>query len=270
MLEPDAAAGGVYPRGCGGAASGVADGAPHEGLSPRVRGSQAAAECGGAVLGSIPAGAGEPAPHRPARAPARVYPRGCGGAQWPPMWSLTAWGLSPRVRGSRCSPGLAADRSWSIPAGAGEPCRCARCSPGRRVYPRGCGGAQCQCRPSGRRWGLSPRVRGSQDMGRAARRFTGSIPAGAGEPPAPSPPSADPWVYPRGCGGAPADDGCRPDLPGLSPRVRGSHRRHGADCARRGSIPAGAGEPSPAAARWRWAWVYPRGCGGAEVAPLVA
>ena len=50
---------------------------------------------------------------------------------------------------------------------------------------------------------------------------------------------------------------------GLSPRVRGSPICQTVRCARRGSIPAGAGEPFGSASLACQEWVYPRGCGGA-------
>ena len=111
----------VYPRGCGGT------GMPYRlmvaawGLSPRVRGNLVVDV--GAQLhdGSIPAGAGEPAPtaraasrlqvyprgcggtrtSRGSTRPPGVYPRGCGGTRPPPAEATTGRGLSPRVRGNR-------------------------------------------------------------------------------------------------------------------------------------------------------------------------
>ena len=111
----------VYPRGCGGAAQRRGLPAPCQGLSPRVRGSlprRAAIQHRG---GSIPAGAGEPAPVVQHFLQRRVYPRGCGGAlKWSVSWRITV-GLSPRVRGSRALHAGRHAEHGSIPAGAGEP-----------------------------------------------------------------------------------------------------------------------------------------------------
>ena len=69
----------VYPRVCGGTASGRRRHHRLKGLSPRVRGNLYHAGQAGAIRGSIPACAGEPAAARsPLVAPA-VYPRVCGG-----------------------------------------------------------------------------------------------------------------------------------------------------------------------------------------------
>ena len=50
---------------------------------------------------------------------------------------------------------------------------------------------------------------------------------------------------------------------GLSPRVRGSLQKMREYPSRRGSIPAGAGEPDGQDRRVHASRVYPRGCGGA-------
>ena len=111
--------------------------------------------------------------------------------------------------------------------------------------------------------GLSPRVRGSLWPPVARAVPAGSIPAGAGEPPAPPLLPVPRWVYPRGCEGAPETAGARISGKGLSPRVRGSPLEARQKLWDEGSIPAGAGEPGRErlpSFPWR---VYPRGCGGA-------
>ena len=97
-------------------------------------------------LGSIPAGAGEPARETPRFRLAWVYPRGCGGAQNRSVAATSCRGLSPRVRGSPFQIFPDRVKRGSIPAGAGEPrCRIF-CRPCERVYPRGCGGARIKGR----------------------------------------------------------------------------------------------------------------------------
>src|SRR5690606_23655073 len=109
-------------------------------------------------------------------------------------------GLSPRVRGSPLKRALEQGQDGSIPAGAGEPVDFRTKSTERRVYPRGCGGAQSMMITVRSYGGLSPRVRGSPGGLSVWEIATGSIPAGAGEP---SPSLGSPrrrGVYPRGCG----------------------------------------------------------------------
>ena len=113
--------------------------------------------------------------------------------------------------------------------------------------------------------GLSPRVRGSPRRRTRCDPSRRSIPACAGEPLVTGGGHHEPRVYPRVCGGALGWDPEHTDEEGLSPRVRGSRFDAPHDGARRGSIPACAGEPGrtlTGLARWR---VYPRVCGGASV-----
>ncbi len=154
-------------------------------------------------------------------------------------------GLSPRVRGSLKRELAAADGHGSIPAGAGEPGDVLTEFDLSGVYPRGCGGATSNLSPAASPSGLSPRVRGSRQSPARAYRASGSIPAGAGEPPTVSLWLRDPRVYPRGCGGAMNMPRDQVAAWGLSPRVRGSLSAAGAARLFEGSIPAGAGEPNP-------------------------
>ena len=70
-------------------------------------------------------------------------------------------------------------------------------------------------------------------------------------------------VYPRVCGGASPVWSSICFVLGLSPRVRGSPGLDRQDAARRGSIPACAGEPLLGALGGLGLRVYPRVCGGA-------
>ena len=173
---------GVYPRGCGGARISTRRAHNGVGLSPRVRGSPASTILPGMVLGSIPAGAGEPPRCSASLAARGVYPRGCGGAGCAPHSDLLCPGLSPRVRGSRLLFSVLLLLEGSIPAGAGEPDTSPTSGASTRVYPRGCGGAVAPSNHAARETGLSPRVRGSRRRCQLGRGADGSIPAGAGEP----------------------------------------------------------------------------------------
>ena len=73
-------------------------------------------------------------------------------------------------------------------------------------------------------------------------------------------------VYPRVCGGTPADAKKAAAPRGLSPRVRGNHEAGRRDHPRVGSIPACAGEPVMVVGGMSSSWVYPRVCGGTEAA----
>ena len=72
--------------------------------------------------------------------------------------------------------------------------------------------------------GLSPRVRGNPLPNAPASRWTGSIPACAGEPHAGAVAAISARVYPRVCGGTYSKSNTSAPASGLSPRVRGNLR----------------------------------------------
>ncbi len=94
-----------------------------------------------------------------------------------------------------------------------------------------------------------------------------SIPACAGEPIS-CPCRTAAWtVYPRVCGGAKTSRIFTRGKTGLSPRVRGSQARAAQNDDMRRSIPACAGEPRRCRVSGGRRRVYPRVCGGANMAP---
>ena len=235
---------GVYPRGCGGTPARSTQPPLRPGLSPRVRGNRRPLTRGPKLVGSIPAGAGEPAsgPGRIARR--GVYPRGCGGtgASWRVL--RPAGGLSPRVRGNPPRDTARSEKDGSIPAGAGEPSATDPPAITSEVYPRGCGGTSLADAMVADIEGLSPRVRGNRVGGPGRARRPGSIPAGAGEPPSGLESRPCSQVYPRGCGGTRAARVPILVPGGLSPRVRGNRSVVAWGETPIRSIPAGAGEPA--------------------------
>ena len=153
-------------------------------------------------------------------------------------------------------------RGRSIPACAGEP---PGASGGRRegaVYPRVCGGTVIQRQLLPHAAGLSPRVRGNQDLPTVQYVRLRSIPACAGEPAGSLYQGQRCPVYPRVCGGTQGIYLKRAPIEGLSPRVRGNPAllRHHPQLVR--SIPACAGEPGSRAGSATEGEVYPRVCGG--------
>ena len=215
----------------------------HMGLSPRVRGNLHF-DYPLVIAGrSIPACAGEPAHPQAGTQPLAVYPRVCGGTPLRMATIQMRVGLSPRVRGNPDGQVSAAQWLRSIPACAGEPPSSRGGFPTRRVYPRVCGGTVAIKYPDGLWHGLSPRVRGNRRVIHVDAGHRRSIPACAGEPPAPAAPRGTSWVYPRVCGGTQAANHLMTDDKGLSPRVRGNLANAPLFELVEGSIPACAGEP---------------------------
>ena len=95
-----------------------------------------------------------------------------------------------------------------------------------------------------------------------------SIPACAGEPTCAACGSAPVWVYPRVCGGTARAKLSLLPVGGLSPRVRGNHRRQQRLARQKRSIPACAGEPRSGARMISKRRVYPRVCGGTPNVPI--
>ena len=143
----------VYPRVCGGTATGASGSRCAMialGLSPRVRGNLAGQRRNVAV---------ESAGEWTCRLPVGVYPRVCGGTlpdSMRPPQEPREQGLSPRVRGNRLY-----SRTRVYPRVCAQPFT----EYGRPVYPRVCGGTHD----------------GVDNLSRV-RCTPGSIPACAGEP----------------------------------------------------------------------------------------
>ena len=129
------------------------------------------------------------------------------------------------MRGNQPAIWKAIKTARSIPACAGEPCGLNRRSRSASVYPRVCGGTSALICHTSQSEGLSPRVRGNRTAGAADADGRGSIPACAGEPHPGGDFEFPGGVYPRVCGGTSIVPLPARSIAGLSPRVRGNHRR---------------------------------------------
>ena len=255
----------VYPRRCGGTLVIFSVLERAQGLSPQVRGNPYPSSPEGRRLGSIPAGAGEPPTVSLPPSHIAVYPRRCGGTEFPIDHRLPFPGLSPQVRGNRDGPAAHRGTGGSIPAGAGEPRSGGSGRSPRGVYPRRCGGTEGMGGVTLNPTGLSPQVRGNPPVRGRGVSIHGSIPAGAGEPITKDLYHPSWKVYPRRCGGTGGGASTATRSTGLSPQVRGNRIRAGPRARPLRSIPAGAGEPYWRHARRRADGVYPRRCGGTIV-----
>ena len=261
-LEHTRLAIGDHPRGCGGTAPSLPPSLIGPGPSPRVRGNRLEAFSREGLIGTIPAGAGEPPAHWSRRPSHRDHPRGCGGTFRRDRPTAGRMGPSPRVRGNLFDPIGTNGQAGTIPAGAGEPRRTSPISRSSRDHPRGCGGTDAPKAKKGPKQGPSPRVRGNPMEESRTDLVAGTIPAGAGEP---SQTMASFFRYrdhPRGCGGTWAAPTTSSFRMGPSPRVRGNRLKVFAIAGHEGTIPAGAGEPETGCGRPVPGRDHPRGCGG--------
>ena len=192
---------GAYPRVCGGTGVRLVRYLPYSGLSPRMRGNHSVVRQPYEESGPIPAYAGEPQPQDVHRPFDWAYPRVCGGTMDTASDRAQSRGLSPRMRGNRCSRHRDDKRPGPIPAYAGEPYPELCIAPGCGAYPRVCGGTQRVNHGAALGHGLSPRMRGNPDAQNASRAELGPIPAYAGEPPPDSLRQTHDRAYPRVCGG---------------------------------------------------------------------
>ena len=193
------------------------------GPSPRVRGNHAFPARPVIRVGTIPAGAGEPADRGRTARSAGDHPRGCGGTFCLPRTKKSSSGPSPRVRGNPGARSCPLTRAGTIPAGAGEPASAPSTHASYRDHPRGCGGTKSRRWSGGSTAGPSPRVRGNRTALNGVDRPLGTIPAGAGEPTRICRGRCGRWDHPRGCGGTGGKRKEKPKVGGPSPRVRGNH-----------------------------------------------
>ena len=167
-------------------------------------------------------------------------------------------GLSPRVRGIPTGAAIGGMSARSIPACTGNPATAGACTPQAGVYPR-VYGESADCEPLARAFtGLSPRVRGIQNLRAAANRALRSIPACTGNPGDQRLVRSRLEVYPRVYGESSKCLVGRLCRSGLSPRVRGIHRGSKPRRAKSGSIPACTGNPEERKAKAKKRGVYPR------------
>ncbi len=177
-------------------------------------------------------------------------------------------GRSPRARGSRNSPRPAPAYRGSIPACAGQPAVLSFSDDAKGVDPRVRGAALFIWGICCRRYGRSPRARGSLPERLKIAMLRRSIPACAGQPQAAGCPLYKNRVDPRVRGAAKKRSRGKVIIQGRSPRARGSRNAGFGILPKSRSIPACAGQPRTAAHPGQAGAVDPRVRGAATIAPL--
>ena len=215
------------------------------GSSPRVRGTHAVAREGYAVVGIIPACAGNTASASRRRCSTRDHPRVCGEHKVTKVSRRKVVGSSPRVRGTPHVQLHGDRRGGIIPACAGNTPHKQKCESNYWDHPRVCGEHSTSNDFSRTPAGSSPRVRGTRGGLPARRHGHRIIPACAGNTSKAGPGAISTRDHPRVCGE-------HAFLPlryeyreGSSPRVRGTRKHTCATCRTSGIIPACAGNTTP-------------------------
>ena len=252
---------GDHPRGCGEHRTVIADGAPSEGSSPRMRGAHRAEHQRAEPQRIIPADAGSTRAWLPGRDRHRDHPRGCGEHSPGKSQLARPQGSSPRMRGAPTGGWRTATPARIIPADAGSTWWPSYCSCSAGDHPRGCGEHFEAGSDADRRLGSSPRMRGALAAGLLDSGFGRIIPADAGSTRLPPCRAGSPWDHPRGCGEHKARD--RPDTlsPGSSPRMRGALGDDPSIVLVGRIIPADAGSTTGIPRTRSVAEDHPRGCG---------
>ena len=211
-----------HPRACGAHVPAATAFVKPPGSSPRMRGSLFLRLLLWFDTGIIPAHAGltwsQPLQlRRP-----RDHPRACGAHLYNLLAHCSAMGSSPRMRGSHASSSAHLTATRIIPAHAGL-------TQVRKVertlewdHPRACGAHLELGAMRSRRWGSSPRMRGSQNGGGGGGYPNGIIPAHAGLTVIILDFYVHHWDHPRACGAHSLISGIIVLATGSSPRMRGS------------------------------------------------
>ncbi len=216
----------------------------------------------------IPAWAGQPIADGGVVLAGEAYPRVGGAAKLLPFQWYGGKGLSPRGRGSQSWMREMPTRRGPIPAWAGQPTPRTSTASCDRAYPRVGGAADSRRGHARSTGGLSPRGRGSRSRGSHSESDWRPIPAWAGQPLRRTRRSGWSQAYPRVGGAAVGGSSHSPQLPGLSPRGRGSLIADQGEATVGGPIPAWAGQPGGSVTIRLNTEAYPRVGGAASAYPL--
>ena len=196
---------------------------------------------GGLIWGIIPAHAGNTAAHRWILANYRDHPRACGEHFQHYDVPLEPEGSSPRMRGTHGSTLTVSVVDGIIPAHAGNTNRANHTKHANRDHPRACGEHMSVLSMSAFGTGSSPRMRGTLFLAISGWRGGGIIPAHAGNTVPRFLVGSRFRDHPRACGEHICAFYRDRDIPGSSPRMRGTHGHIFACWCCRGIIPAHAG-----------------------------
>ena len=226
-----------------------------------MRGTHLTAAKGVALVGLIPAHAGNTSPTASPSRLRAAHPRACGEHLTLRPRPRCLLGSSPRMRGTQCFWRWQVHRWGLIPAHAGNTRCIARWRSSRGAHPRACGEHEYPTASEVQAEGSSPRMRGTLVFAELQDAVQGLIPAHAGNTTRLLPRSAAPRAHPRACGEHSEATRIRPLPRGSSPRMRGTLQRESVVDYTAGLIPAHAGNTRIRGFRCGSRWAHPRACG---------
>ena len=238
------------------------------GSSPRLRGTLEKKQEPDSERGIIPALAGNTRCRGTRLFQPRDHPRACGEHIATVAVVGTAWGSSPRLRGTPGAVRPACIRRGIIPALAGNTVDGVLRLGTAGDHPRACGEHCDRQRVAARDAGSSPRLRGTRASHEHQRFRRGIIPALAGNTRCGRRSRTPSWDHPRACGEHSGDNTNRIELIGSSPRLRGTPVSISLMRPPPGIIPALAGNTRCCVRAWSSGWDHPRACGEHESTTL--
>ena len=232
-----------------------------QGSSPLARGTLKELSLIVGTSGLIPARAGNTFCCAARYRESRAHPRSRGEHQEQLAGAITRAGSSPLARGTQSPAAEYHTPPGLIPARAGNTAQSLPVPAGGRAHPRSRGEHE---KPGGTlslEWGSSPLARGTQGMDGSARRRPGLIPARAGNTIAWMSSRVRPRAHPRSRGEHSLRGSRAEGTTGSSPLARGTPKEAAIKAAKRGLIPARAGNTG--LRRWRGgtSWAHPRSRG---------
>ncbi len=231
------------------------------GSSPRMRGTANISKSKSMVQRFIPAHAGNSACWDLLARLKAVHPRACGEQQVSRAFARLTHGSSPRMRGTERINPFSQFLNRFIPAHAGNSFDQSRSDALEKVHPRACGEQSARESFPFVRAGSSPRMRGTARGNRNGVLNGRFIPAHAGNRPSARQAGSISTVHPRACGEQFLCTIYRRDVPGSSPRMRGTGTCNLHCGSQVRFIPAHAGNrPTVPCARHAPS-VHPRACG---------
>ena len=149
-----------HPRRCGENVTSLQRKKKMKGSPPQVRGKQRGVQCGRAVSGITPAGAGKTPLSSCSRPRFEDHPRRCGENRLNLIMAKVTKGSPPQVRGKHSASAFRAICLRITPAGAGKTSPAPRAWYWTRDHPRRCGENHVVCNRVNVQLGSPPQVRG--------------------------------------------------------------------------------------------------------------